>query len=180
MRATAQELLAIGIDYQEKLIPAMHEKEQLIKNSSILLAGLNLLEVPVIVSRQYPQGIGDTVAPICEVTGGAKVYDKTTFSCCHTPAIKQAIAAYGRRKILLCGTEAHVCVLQTAIDLLADGYQVYYVTDCVGSRKAMDKKFGIKRAAQEGARLTTYEAILFELTANTANPAFKGISNLVK
>lgn len=180
MRLIAQEALTIAVDYQEKLIPAMHDKDELIRSSAVLLEGLALLQVPVIVSRQYPEGLGDTIAPLRAVTKEAKVYDKTTFSCYHNAEIRKAIEDSKRKKIIICGTEAHVCVLQTTIDLLADGYEVYYVTDCVGSRRAFDKKMGIKRVLKEGAMPTTYEALLFELQANATSPTFRSISKLVK
>ena len=170
----------MAIDYQENLVPAMHDKETIIANSQILLAGLELMQIPIMVTRQYPQGLGDTVEPIRQTTTSARVYDKTSFSCYLDGPIKAAIEASGRKQILLCGTEAHICVLQTAIDLLGAGYQVYYVVDCVASRRIEDKDIGIRRAALEGAFLTTYEAVLFELMTNTANPAFKGIAKLVK
>ena len=161
-------------------MPAMGDREAVLRSASILLAGLEALEVPVIVSRQYPKGLGDTVEPIKAVTGKATTKDKTAFSCHGDEGIRKAIEEMNRKTVIVCGVEAHVCVLQTAIDLQQAGYQVVYVTDCVDSRKPLDKKYGIKRAAQEGAILVTYEQILFELTQGASSPAFKTISNLVK
>ena len=180
MRILAENAIAIGIDYQERLIPAINENEAVIRNSRTLFSGLELLHVPVIVSRQYPKGLGDTVAEIREVTGNAAVLDKTSFSCYGDAGIRQALECSGRKTVILGGTEAHVCVLQTAVDLLAAGYKVAYVADCMGSRKPGDKKFGLKRAGQEGALLVTCEQILFELLGGAAAPAFKDISRLVK
>ncbi len=180
MRILAEDTLAIAIDYQEKLIPAIHDHAEVVRNSRILLAGLAALQVPVLVSRQYPKGLGDTVPEIREVTAGAKVLDKTAFSCCGDAGIKAELEALGRKNVILCGTEAHVCVLQTAVDLLEAGYNVVYVVDCVGSRKPADKKCGVKRVVREGALPVTYEQILFELTQGAGSPAFKEISKLVK
>ena len=180
MRLNIQDALLLGIDFQEKLVPAMHDKEVLIKSSATLLQGLNLLQVPMIITRQYPKGLGDTVAPLREVTPNAQVHDKTTFSCYQDGATRKAIEAFKRKQIIICGTEAHVCVLQTTIDMLADGYQIYYVTDCMGSRRPHDKKFGIKRAALEGAMLTTYEGVLFELMGGAGSPVFKQVSQLIQ
>lgn len=180
MRIHAKDTVAIAVDLQERLIPAMHDKEALIHNAGKLLAGLEILEVPVLVSRQYPKGIGETVPEIQAVTKKAAVFEKMTFSCYQEPAIREAVEKLKPRNVIVCGTEAHVCVLQTAIDLQAAGYQVIYVMDCVGSRKASDKKYGAKRAAHEGAILSTYEQILFELLANATTPYFKPISNLLK
>jgi nicotinamidase-related amidase len=183
MRILPEQTMGIAIDYQERLIPAIEDNTNLIKNSKILLAGLALLGVPLLVTRQYPKGIGDTVEEIRAVTAGARIFDKTAFSCYQDAAIKTAVdelRRQGRKNIVLCGTEAHVCALQTALDLLAAGYSVVYVADCIGSRKFGDKKTALKRAVSEGALLTTYEALLFELTASSGHPAFKGISQLVK
>jgi len=180
MKILTENTIAIGIDYQERLIPAINENMAVIRNACILFSGLKLLHVPVIISRQYPKGLGDTVAEIREVTDNATVLDKTSFSCYGDTGIRQALEGSGRKTVILGGTEAHVCVLQTAVDLLAASYQVVYVTDCVGSRKAEDKKYGLKRAGQEGALLVTYEQILFELLGGSTAPAFKDISKLVK
>lgn len=180
MRIHANDCVAIAIDFQERLIPAIRDNDEVVDNSKILLAGLNCLEVPVIVSRQYPKGLGDTVEDIKNVTSNATVLDKTSFSCWGDAAIRAKIESMGRKTIILCGTEAHVCVLQTAVDLLEAGYKVVYVSDCVGSRSKNDKKFGLKRVKQEGALMVTYEQILFELLQGASNPAFKDISKLVK
>jgi nicotinamidase-related amidase len=182
MRILPEHTLDIGIDFQERLLPAMDDEEAVVKNSAILLAGLELLDIPVLITRQYPKGLGDTVEEIRAVTGKARVFDKTVFNCYQDAAVKAAVDQLGqaRKNVIICGTEAHICVLQSTLDLLAAGYNVVCVIDCAASRKFNDKKFGLKRAAAEGAILATYESILFELTAGTDNPAFKGISKLVK
>jgi nicotinamidase-related amidase len=180
MKILAENAIAIGIDYQERLIPAIAESAAMIRNARILFSGLTALGVPLIISRQYPKGLGDTVAEIREVSGNAAVLDKTSFSCYGDAGIRQALEQSGRTTVILGGTEAHVCVLQTAVDLLAAGCRVVYVTDCMGSRKADDKRYGLKRAEQEGALLVTCEQLLFELLGGATAPAFKTISSLVK
>jgi nicotinamidase-related amidase len=180
MRILPETALALAVDFQEKLVPAMENSHWVVENSKILLAGLEELEVPVIVTRQYPAGLGDVIAEIKAVTGKAAVMDKLTFSCYADPAIKQAIDASGRKNIILCGVEAHVCVLQTCSDLLAAGYQPYFVADCVESRCKYRKKLAVRRALHEKATLGTYETVLFELLGSSANPHFKAISKLVK
>lgn len=180
MRIRPEEAIAIVVDYQEKLIPVIHEQETVVQHTKILLEGLKELEVPMIISQQYTKGLGETIAPIREVVGEEKAFEKTTFSLWQTEDIRRAITETGRKKVILCGVEAHICVLQTAIDLLAEEYQVYLVQDCIGSRKPNDKKFACKRAMQEGAFLTTYEAMLYELTIGAKNPHFKAISELTK
>lgn len=180
MRILPQEAIVLCIDFQEKLVPSMHDKEEIVGNAVKLLSGIKLLDIPVLITRQYPKGIGDTVEAIKKAAPSGQVHDKNTFSVYHDAGIKKALDGGNRKKVILCGTEAHVCVLQTAIDLLAAGYQVYYVTDCMASRKANDKKFGIKRAAQEGAFLTTYEGILFELMGDSTIPQFRDVSAIIK
>ncbi len=180
MRITSENTLAIVIDLQEKLVPAILDNETVVKNSEILIKGLNALGVPIIVTQQYTKGLGETVPEIKEALGEYTPYEKVTFSVWHTEEIKNAIKSTGRRNILICGTEAHICALQSTIDLRAEGYNVFFVEDCVGSRKKNDKKFGCKRAAAEGAFLTTYEAILYEITAQAGTPEFKAVSALTK
>ena len=180
MRIHPDKTMVLVIDYQECLMPAIKDNDTLARNTGILLAGLDLLEIPMLVSRQYPKGLGETIPEILEKTQKARVFDKTAFSCWGDEAIRGEIVNSGRKNVILCGIETHICCLQTAVDLLEAEYNVLMVTDCLGSRKSGDKKMGLRRAAQEGALLSTYESILFELTAGKESPAFKGISQLVK
>ena len=164
MRILAENTSCIVIDYQEKILPAMSGREELVANSAALLKGLNLLEIPMVLTTQY----GSDVA-----------YDKTTFYAYETEAVYEAMDKE-RKNVLICGIEAHICVLQTAIDLKAAGYQPVIVADCVSSRKELDKELGLKRAEQEGILITSKEAILFELTRKAGGPVFKQISALIK
>lgn len=180
MRILSENTLAVAIDYQSKIVPAMHGIDELIHNSSILLKGLGVLEIPILVMRQYPKGLGDTIPEIATLTENCPVYDKIAFSCWDSEDFREAVKASGRDTILICGIEAHVCVLQTAIDLIATGYHVVLVEDCITSRKPSDKISALKRAEKEGAIITTCESILFELTRVSGTPTFKEISRLVK
>lgn len=179
MRLKAENTIAIAIDYQEKLVPAMASKEQMMKKSQILLAGLKALEVPVILTTQYAKGLGNTVPEIDDVLENAVAYDKHTFSVFQCQEVVEAIPE-GTKNIIICGMEAHICVLQSLIDLQKAGYQVTFVADCVASRDEVDKAFALVRAEQEGAYISTAEAILYELLEDAKHPAFKTISNLVK
>lgn len=180
MRIMAENTLAMVVDYQEKLISVIHDNDKVVANSEILIKGLKELGVPIIVSQQYTKGLGPTVPAISEALGEFTPYEKSSFSLWGEDEIKEAIKATGRKNVIISGTEAHICVLQTVIDLRAEGYNVFVVEDCVGSRKTNDKKFGCKRAVGEGAFLCTYESILYEMTAGAANPKFKVISKLTK
>jgi nicotinamidase-related amidase len=181
MRLLTENTLVVGIDYQEKLVPALAEKELFISNSARLFAGIRELHVPVIITEQYVKGLGPTVAEIKTVAGPEAAYlEKLTFSGWDTEAIRDAIKASGKKTVILAGDETHVCVMQTAIDLIAAGYTVVVVADCAASRTELKKSLGLKRMKQEGAYLTTYESILFELLRSAENPAFKAISKIVK
>jgi nicotinamidase-related amidase len=180
MRIPPEDSIAIAIDYQERLLPAMHNEKQLLKNSQILLKGLKALRVPIVVSRQYPKGLGDIVPELKAELQGYQVYDKMTFSCYDDSPICAAVKEFKRKYVIVCGVEAHICVLQTMIDLQTDGYQTIFAADCTASRQHLDWELALKRAAQEGSIITSYEAVLFELTRSSKTPAFKVISNLVK
>ncbi len=176
MRVIKEEAIAVAIDYQERLVPAMYEKERLIENSCILLAGLRELKVPTVFTQQYTKGLGMTVSEITEAAGTEEYLEKISFSAFET--VKQAVN--GKKFVILCGMEAHICVLQTAIDLIEEGYIPVLVADCISSRKKYNIDAALERAVKEGAILTTYEAILFELLKEAGTPTSKVIQRLVK
>jgi nicotinamidase-related amidase len=181
MRLLAEDTMAIVIDIQERLVPVIHDNEELLHNTQILIKGLQTLGIPMVVTQQYTKGIGMTVPALSEVFGeDFAYYDKLSFSCAGDEAILKKIEATGKKNVIICGIEAHICVLQTVIDLIANGYQVILVEDCVSSRKERDRQVGIKRAVSEGAILTSYESILFELTRVAGTEVFRSISRLIK
>lgn len=180
MRIKAQDCVFVQVDVQERLFPHISNYEELEKNLVILVKGLQLHDVPIIVNEQYKKGIGETIPSLKELTNDYPHFEKTTFSCCGQEEGLKAIKATGKKYVILAGIETHVCVLQTALDLLEQGLQPVLVTDCVNSRKEKDSKMAIKRLIQAGVIPTTYESLLFELTVNAKNPVFKEISKLVK
>ena len=180
MRITKNDTLVIAVDFQEKLIPAMDKKEELIKASAIFLKGIGALGVPVIVSQQYTKGLGETIPEIKEaLPENCRFVEKNTFPV-YNEENKALIDGMGRKNIIVCGTETHICVLQTAIDLIEAGYNVFMPVDCVGSRRETDKNAGIERFIREGGYVTTTEAALFELTYSSKDEAFRTISDLIK
>lgn len=179
MRILAENTSCLVIDYQEKILPAMANKEELLANSVKLLTGLRILGIPMTITGQYTKGLGLNVSEIFEAAGTEEYIDKLTFSSYEVEAVQQAIGEQ-IKNVILCGIEAHVCVLQTAIDLKAAGYQPVLVVDCISSRKEKDMEIALLRAQQEGILLTTSEAILFELTRAAGTDTFKQISKLVK
>lgn len=180
MRIKAEDCIFVQVDVQERLFPHIADNEELEKNLVILVKGLQLHEIPMIVNEQYKKGIGETIPSLRELTDNYPHFEKTTFSCCGNEDGLCAIKNSGKKVVILAGIETHVCVLQTALDLLAEGLQPVLVTDCVNSRKEKDKDMAIQRLIQAGVIPTTYESLLFELTVNAKNPVFKEISKLVK
>ena len=129
MRMTKEDTMAIIVDYQEKLVPAMHETVELIKSAVILVKGLKKLGIPMVVSQQYTKGLGETIAKVkAELPEDCKFIEKNTFTV-YNEENKALIDSYGKKNIIVCGTETHICVLQTAIDLIAAGYNVFFPTE---------------------------------------------------
>lgn len=180
MKAYAVDTALLVIDYQEKLVPAMREYKEWLRRSLILIKGMIELDVPVIVTQQYTKGLGETVSEIRNIDGVPDGFDKISFSCLDDENISAALGRLSVKNVVVCGCEAHICVLQTVIDLIAEKYNVYVAADCIESRKAYDKEAAVKRAEQEGAYITTGEAILFELLGRAGSDSFKRISALIK
>ncbi|WP_072680468.1 hydrolase [Arcobacter sp. LA11] len=180
MKIKAENCVFVQVDVQERLFPFISNKEELEKNLITLVKGLQLHEIPFIINEQYKKGIGETIPSLRELVDEYPHFEKTTFSCCGNEDGLAAIKATGKKFVILAGIETHVCVLQTALDLLEEGLQPVLVTDCVNSRKQSDKDMAIQRLIQAGVIPTTYESLLFELTVNAKHPVFKEISKLVK
>ena len=180
MRIIKERTAALIIDFQERLYPFIHENEILTKNVCILIEGLKVLGVPIFVTEQYVKGLGPTVEPIAASLEGIRRIEKAAFSCCDEPRVMEGIAVASKMNIIIAGIESHVCVQQTVIDLMRNGYHPVVVEDCISSRKFNDKKMAVERMRQEGAIITTYESILFELLRYSGTEQFKAISRLVK
>jgi hypothetical protein len=180
MRIPLKDSIGVIIDMQSVLYPYIHEHEQLTRNSEILVKGLKVLDVPLILTQQYTKGLGETIDPIKKAAGHQKHIEKTSFSCCDEPMFNEVLAVTARKYVIIAGIEAHVCVLQTVVDLIERGYVPAIIEDCVSSRKPEDKAIAIARMRQEGAVVSTYESILFELLQFSGGDTFKQISNLVK
>lgn len=181
MRVLVKDVLAMIIDYQSKLVPVMTEKDSLLRNSLKLIKGLQILHIPMVVTQQYTKGLGETIQEIQNILETeTQYYEKVTFSSMEEENIKIAVAGYEKKTLLVCGIEAHVCVLQTVIDAIEAGYQVVVVKDCISSRNLNDMEIALLRMQQEGALITTSESILFELTRQAGDEIFKQILKLVK
>lgn len=180
-RITIENCQAILVDIQERLTPHIDNHKCLLNKVMILIQGLQALNIPIMVNEQYRKGLGQTLPELLALfDSNQQIFEKTTFSVCDTPASWQHIDKQNRDIVLLFGTEAHVCVMQTALDLLDNGLQPVLIADAVGSRNPLDKQFAIDRMRQAGVVITTTESILFELCRDSKNPTFKAISQLVK
>lgn len=180
MRILKTECVALIIDFQERLVPHMMNKELMLEKTKILLMGLQILEVPIIISEQYTKGLGLTVDQVKELFKEFAGMEKISFSCFDDKSISDKIKSIGKKNVIIAGIEAHVCVMQTAIDLIENGFLPVIVEDCVSSRNINDKNLAMQRMMQAGALITTTESLLFELTRFAGNDQFKSISKLVK
>jgi nicotinamidase-related amidase len=166
------------IDVQEKLLPWIGNRDGVVWNIRRLLDGAKVLGIPAVGTEQYPQGLGPTVPELAERLG--PMPSKLAFSAAVCEEIFRRLRAENRHKILVTGIETHVCVQQTVLDLLADGWQVYVAVDAVGSRYEVDYRTALERMHSAGAVLTTTEAALFEWCRQAGTPEFRKISQLAK
>jgi nicotinamidase-related amidase len=180
MRIIAENTIAVLIDVQEKLFPHMDGMDELEINLAKLLEGLNILKIPLIVTEQYTSGLGATISSLKKFFHGELPIEKRSFSCCDNRFFLNELKLRGKENVILFGIETHVCVLQTAIDLVSYGFQPVIIEDCVSSRKRSDKQTAISRMRQEGALISSLESILFEMTRSSESVVFKPISKLVK
>jgi nicotinamidase-related amidase len=178
----ADSILAI-IDIQERLVAALPGEvgATLVRSAAILVQAAQNLSIPVILTEQYPKGLGATVTEIASLSTEKKPIEKLVFNCCNLPAFSEALeAATPRNSIILCGIESHVCVLQTALGLIERGYEVFIAADAVGSRTKFNWKMGLELLRQAGAVTGTAEIFLFQWLGEAGTEQFKKLSKLVK
>ncbi|WP_224390952.1 isochorismatase family protein [Pseudonocardia sp. ICBG1293] len=161
------------VDLQERLVPAMHDGERVVARAARLAEAATLLEVPVLATEQAPDKLGPTVARLADVAH--LVVPKTRFA-----AADDVLFPPGRAEVVVAGVEAHVCVLQTALELLADGRRVLVVADAVGSRSVEDEQLALQRLRTAGAGIVTSEMVLFEWLRDAAHPRFREVQQLLK
>ena len=166
------------IDMQEKLLPLIPGSAALVRNIGFLLDAAALLGMTAQATEQYPGGLGPTVPDLARRLPHRP--EKTAFSCCAIPEVAETFHRQARPKVVVCGIEAHVCVLNTALDLLALGFRTYVVADAVASRFARDAEIALRRLEQAGAHLVSAEGCVFEWVGGAGHPQFKAISRLVQ
>jgi nicotinamidase-related amidase len=171
----------VVVDVQGRLARLMWEKEALFAEIARMIEGAGALGIPVIWMEQSPAKLGPTVPEVAgAMPGGLSPIPKASFSCWGQPEFVRALEDSGRRDVLLCGIETHVCVYQTARDLVANGYRVQVVADAVSSRKVSNRGVGLRRIGEAGAQLTTVETCLFEMLGSAEDEAFRAVARIVK
>lgn len=176
-----EDTVLVIVDVQGKLAQLMADKEELFLNLERLIRGADVLELPILWLEQYPEGLGPTIEPLAKLLAPKRQpIPKVSFSCWGCPAFVEALRATGRRQVLLAGIETHVCIYQTAADLLAEGYEVQVVADATSSRTVRNREIGLQRIRDMGAALTSVEMALFELQRIARGERFKALSHIVR
>ena len=178
----AEQCALVVVDIQEKLLPPIFNKDELLKNSQLLIRIANVLEIPVVVTTQYAQGLGAVVPEIASLINRAGAIDKLDFSCFGSNDFRSILKSLpgNRNTLLLCGMEAHICVMQTALGALNDGYLVHVATDAIGSRVRWNWDIGIDRMRAAGAVISTTEMMIYELLRCSGTEEFKQILPYLK
>lgn len=180
---SAADSLLLVVDIQPTLSEAMpeDEREQMLTNTGALLEAASTLDIPVLVTEQYPKGLGGTHQSIVDkLPATHQRFEKTGFSCCAAEGVELALQQYNRDQIIIVGQESHVCVLQTAMDLEQLGKQVFVTEDAVCSRNPKHKFYAIERMRRAGITISNYESILFEWLRDAAHPHFKKLAGLIR
>src|SRR5438045_633035 len=175
---SATDTALLVIDVQDKLMVKIGGAAGIVRNIAFLIDAARLLQMPVLATEQYPKGLGSTVPELLKRLPERP--DKVAFSSCAVPSVVETLHREARPKVVLAGIESHVCVLQTALDLLAHDFRVYLAVDAISCRYRIDHDIAMRRLENAGAVLTTSEGVVFECTGTAAYPAFKGISGLVQ
>lgn len=181
MKIDKNKALLVAIDYQERIFPVMLDNEALKTTVVKFINGINVLDIPIIFTEQYTKGLGVTISEFVQAAGDKyQPIEKMEFSAMLCDEFVSALEESGRNHIIVIGIESHVCVAQTVIDLIDKGYRVTLPVDCVSSRSAKDKEIAIERMRDNGADISSYEAVLMELLVSSAAPEFKAISKIIK
>lgn len=180
MLIRANDSCLIVIDMQERLVPAMQAPARTIKNARVLITAAKRLAVPTLLTEQYPKGLGNTVTELAKVADGLPVLEKMHFSCMEDATFADTFRKTGRKQAIISGMEAHICVMQTAVNLMEDGYEVFVVTDATSSRTLESEKACLDRLQACGAGIVTTEMVVFEWLGQAGTDAFKELLPLIK
>ena len=167
------------IDVQERLMPVIHGKETMFANVNKLLRGAEILNLKTVITEQYPKGLGNTCKEV-QLPENPTIIEKICFSCMLSEPVSEQLKLRDTKSLIICGAEAHICVLKTTLDALKEGYEVHVVADAVSSRTPENKQLALERMKQAGAFITSTEMILFMLLDKAGTDEFKAISKLIK
>lgn len=170
----------ILIDFQGNLAQAMYDKENLFANNVKLIQGFQALNLPILATEQIPEKLGPTIPQLANEMSDVKPIAKETFSCWANASFRNQLESLTRRHVVLTGIECHICVYQTALDLMSNGYNVHLVADAVSSRTPQNRDVGVSAIKSAGAQITSTEMVLFELLRTAANPKARDIFKIVK
>jgi len=175
------DVVLVVVDVQERMMPAIHQGEMVINEVVRVILGCTELGIPMLVTEQYSKGLGPTVDPVRNALGiHYEPIEKTGFSACTDLHFMQRLETANRQHVILCGVETHVCIYQTASDLIQLGWEVQIVTDAVGSRKESNKALALTKMPHHGVDVTSVEMVLFEMMVSSDIPEFKRVSQIVK
>ncbi len=174
------EVVLVFIDVQRRLVEAMHDKRHLFANLERMVASAQELEVPVLLTEQLPEKLSGTSERFRLMLENIMAIEKSSFSCCGEPVFMEAFQAMGKKQAILVGIEAHVCVYQTALDLLEQGIEVFVIADAVSSRTVENKELALQAMRDAGAKVVPTETAIFALLRDAADPAFKAILKRIK
>ena len=177
-----EESALVVIDPQTNIFRAMESdvRQKVVANIKLLISSSQQLKMPVLLTEQYPKGLGKSLEEIQSLMDKYEPIEKLTFSCCGDEGFLNKLKLFGRtQSVVLCGIETHVCVLQTTLDLLAEGYKVYVIADAVCSRRKLDWEIGLRMMDKAGAVITTSEILIFQLLGKAGTEEFKAISRML-
>lgn len=180
MRLSKENTVLLVIDVQEKIFNTMHEQTETEANILRLIKGANVLDIPIIWTEQYPKGLGRTIKSVRNALRGHEVLEKITFNCLDETRIRKRIESCSRKQTLICGIETHVCVYQTAVDLMERSFDVHIISDAVMSRKDSNYHIALDKLRDMGVQITSVEMALFELQKVAKGDTFKAISEIIK
>ncbi len=176
----SSETILVLIDIQERLAAAMEMRDEVAGNCLHLIELAKLMDIPVVLTEQYPRGLGKTLDEIRIAVPSYEPFEKTAFDCCSEPGFLQKISSYGRPRLIIAGMESHICILQTALGLMKSGYVVHVPTDAVCSRKKDDHKTAMHFIRDAGCAVTVTETVLFQLLERAGTEPFKIISRRIR
>ena len=178
-RLSIEETALLVIDIQERLMPVIHNPTMIFENTNRLLKGAEVLDLPILISEQYPKGLQHTCRQI-ELPGDYALFEKICFSCIQSDPIVDKLRSLSIKSLIVCGVEAHICVLKTVLDALQEGFDVHVIADAVSSRTPANRQLALDRMRQSGAFIASTEMVLFQLIETAGNQTFKQISGIIK